>query len=87
MYKIDAHEDAIVSLACSLSYIISLGQDEKLRVWERFQGNLLNTISMNRTHSNLLMLTSSLIVVSRPGNNVLNFETHFVESNHILLYL
>uniref|UniRef100_A0A336MGS4 Sterol regulatory element-binding protein cleavage-activating protein n=1 Tax=Culicoides sonorensis TaxID=179676 RepID=A0A336MGS4_CULSO len=68
VFKIDAHEDSIVSLACSPSYIISLGLDERLRVWERFQGHLLNTMNVIHPYSSLLMLTPSLLVTARPGS-------------------
>lgn len=44
IYKIDAHNGPILSLVCAPSYIISLGSDGRLCVWERFQLNLLNTI-------------------------------------------
>lgn len=67
IYKLEAHDDSIVSLAYSPSYIISLGLDERLRVWERFQGHLLNTINVIHPYSSLLMLTPSLLVTGRPG--------------------
>ncbi len=44
MYSIQAHDGTIFALAYSASYVISLGQDEKICVWDRFQGHLLNTI-------------------------------------------
>lgn len=46
MYSIQAHDGTIFALAYSDSYVISLGQDEKLCVWDRFQGHLLNTIAV-----------------------------------------
>ncbi|CAO1392652.1 unnamed protein product [Diamesa tonsa] len=67
MYNLQAHEDCVVSLACAPSYIISLGLDERLRVWERFQGHLMNTINVNHAYTNLLMLTPSLLVTGKPG--------------------
>uniref|UniRef100_W4VSE5 Sterol regulatory element-binding protein cleavage-activating protein n=1 Tax=Corethrella appendiculata TaxID=1370023 RepID=W4VSE5_9DIPT len=67
MYKIQAHDDSIVSLVCSPSYVISLGLDERLRIWERFQGHLLNTINVMHAYSTLLMLTPSLLVTGKPG--------------------
>lgn len=71
MYNLQAHDDSIVSMACAPSYIISLGLDERLRVWERFQGHLLNTINVIHAYSNLLMLTPSLLVTGKPGKNIL----------------
>ena len=44
IFSVQAHDGNIVSLAYSSSYVISLGVDDRLCVWERFQGHLLNTI-------------------------------------------
>lgn len=68
MYNIQAHDGSISCLACAPSYVISLGTDERIRVWERFQGNLLNTINISNAYSNLLMLTPSLLVTSKLGS-------------------
>lgn len=68
MYSIQAHDGAIVSLVCSSSYVISMGTDERLYIWERFQGNLLNTINVPYVYTSLLMLTPSLLITAKPGN-------------------
>ncbi|XP_017777723.1 PREDICTED: sterol regulatory element-binding protein cleavage-activating protein isoform X2 [Nicrophorus vespilloides] len=68
MYSIQAHDGQINSLTYSASYVISLGADERICVWERFQGHLLNTIHVNGTHtSQVLMLTPHLVVTARAG--------------------
>lgn len=67
MYSIQAHDGAILSLACASSYVISLGADKRIYIWERFQGNLLNTINVSYIYTSLLMLTPSLLVTSKPG--------------------
>lgn len=67
MYSIEAHDGAVVSLICSSSYVISMGTDERLYIWERFQGNLLNTINVAHVYTSLLMLTPSLLVTAKPG--------------------
>ncbi|KAL1116559.1 hypothetical protein AAG570_005031 [Ranatra chinensis] len=46
VYSLDAHDGPVVALTYSLSYVISLGSDERLCVWDRFQGHLLNTIQV-----------------------------------------
>ena len=46
VYSIQAHDGAVLSLAYSPSYVVSMGSDEKLCVWERFQGHLINTIHL-----------------------------------------
>ncbi|XP_037887733.1 sterol regulatory element-binding protein cleavage-activating protein [Glossina fuscipes] len=68
MYSIQAHDGALSCLACAPSYVISLGTDERVCVWERFQGNLLTTINISNAYSNLLMLTPSLLVTSKMGS-------------------
>lgn len=67
MYSIQAHDGAILSLACAPSYVISVGADERLCVWERFQGHLLNTINTTHIYTSLLMLTPSLLVTGKSG--------------------
>lgn len=68
MYSIQAHDGAIVSLVCASSYVISLGADERVYIWERFQGNLLNTITnVPYIYTSLLMLTPSLLITAKPG--------------------
>lgn len=46
MYSIQAHDGPISAITYSASYIISVGGDDKICVWERFQGHLLNTIQL-----------------------------------------
>ncbi|XP_065077845.1 sterol regulatory element-binding protein cleavage-activating protein [Ochlerotatus camptorhynchus] len=70
MYKIEAHDDSIVALACSPSYVISLGLDERIRVWDRFQGQPLTTMTVLHAYSSLVMLTPSLLVTGKPGSLV-----------------
>lgn len=71
LYNLTAHEDCLVSIASAPSYIITLGLDEKIRVWERFQGHLLNTINLHQSHSySIVMLTPSLLITAKPGNNL-----------------
>ena len=44
VYSIQAHDGALLNLAYSTNYIISMGSDERLCVWERLQGHLINSI-------------------------------------------
>jgi len=65
---LQAHEECLVSITSAPSYIITLGLDERIRVWERFQGHLLNTINLHHAHSNsIVMLTPSLLITAKPG--------------------
>ncbi|KAL7027293.1 hypothetical protein ACKWTF_005397 [Chironomus riparius] len=68
LYNLQAHEECLVSITSAPSYIITLGLDERIRVWERFQGHLLNTINLHHAHSNsIVMLTPSLLITAKPG--------------------
>nr|CAI5846666.1 unnamed protein product [Callosobruchus analis] len=72
MYSNQAHNGSITSLTYSASYVISLGTDERLCVWERFQGHLLNTISIPQTFSNqILMLAQHLVITARSGGLII----------------
>ena len=57
VYSIQAHDGAVLSLAYSPSYVVSMGSDEKLCVWERFQGQLINTINL----VNILFLKKTVL--------------------------
>ena len=53
VYSLQAHDGALLSLAYSSNYIISMGSDERLCVWEKLQGHLINCIilvSLTRLH-------------------------------------
>lgn len=66
MYSIQAHDGAVAAMACSVSYVISIGTDERLCVWERFQGHLLHTLPAHRFAYSLqlVMLTHHLLITS-----------------------
>ena len=46
LYSIQAHDGCVISMTHSPSYVVSMGSDEKLCVWERLHGHLINTISL-----------------------------------------
>lgn len=48
LYSIQAHDGALLSLSYSSNYIISMGADDRLCVWERLQGHLINSIFLVR---------------------------------------
>lgn len=52
VYSIQAHDGALLNLAYSSNYIISMGSDERLCVWERLQGHLINSIYLVRIKNN-----------------------------------
>lgn len=66
MYSIQAHDGTVAAITCSVSYVISIGTDEKLCVWERFQGHLLHALPVHRAAYSLqlVMLTHHLLITS-----------------------
>ena len=44
VYSMQAHDGAVTSLAYTTSYVISAGSDERLCIWDRFQGHMLNSL-------------------------------------------
>lgn len=73
MYSIQAHDGAVASITCSASYVISMGLDEKLCVWERFQGHLLHALPSQRISLclQLVMLTHHLLITSTQGSLII----------------
>lgn len=73
MYSIQAHDGAVAAITCSVSYVISIGTDERLCVWERFQGHLLHTLPAHKAAYSLqlVMLTHHLLIIS---NQVIFFR-------------
>ena len=46
MYSVQSHDGGVLGITCSASYIISIGQDDKICVWDRFHGHQLNSIQI-----------------------------------------
>lgn len=46
MYTVQSHDGAVLGLTCSASYVISIGQDDRICVWDRFHGHQLNSIQI-----------------------------------------
>lgn len=57
MYTVQSHDGAVLGLTCSASYVISIGQDDKICVWDRFHGHQLNSIQIVRYFIFLLSTT------------------------------
>lgn len=71
MYSIQAHDGAVAAITCSASYVISIGADERLCVWERFQGHLLHALPAHRSAYSLqlVMLTHHLLITTNEVQN------------------
>ncbi|KAK9501038.1 hypothetical protein O3M35_002162 [Rhynocoris fuscipes] len=72
VYCLEAHDGAVAALTYSSSYVLSLGTDDRLCVWDRFHGHLLNTIQMEQSFcSSMVMLTHNLLITSKQGSLIL----------------
>ncbi|XP_039763259.1 sterol regulatory element-binding protein cleavage-activating protein [Pararge aegeria] len=64
VYSMQAHDGAVTSLAYTASYVVSAGADERLCIWDRFQGHMLNSIHIGLNYmSRMLPLTHTLLVM------------------------
>lgn len=64
IYSIQAHDGAVTSLNYTTSYVISAGADERLCIWDRFQGHMLNSINVGLNYmSKMLPLTHTLLLM------------------------
>ncbi|XP_050683953.1 sterol regulatory element-binding protein cleavage-activating protein-like [Leptidea sinapis] len=63
LYSVAAHDGAVTSLACTASYVVSCGADQRLAIWDRFRGHLLNTLHVGLDYmSHMFPLTHTLLV-------------------------
>lgn len=78
--SVQAHHGAITTLTCTTSYILSLGEDDKLCVWERFQGHLLNTLQMVCNGDGLPVMLSPVMGLANRCKSVLISASCHVKS-------
>ncbi|XP_064647832.1 sterol regulatory element-binding protein cleavage-activating protein-like [Lineus longissimus] len=68
IHKMSGHSSAVTGLACTPSYIVSTGLDERLCVWQRSKGTLMYNLELGPGgFSSLSMLTSKLMVGGSHG--------------------
>ncbi|EEC13205.1 sterol response element binding protein cleavage-activating protein, putative, partial [Ixodes scapularis] len=63
-YSLTAHRGAVLALRTTGLYMLSLGSDSRLRIWEKSQGHLLHTLYQANTLCNNMALLSDNIVVT-----------------------
>ncbi|XP_041365861.1 sterol regulatory element-binding protein cleavage-activating protein-like isoform X2 [Gigantopelta aegis] len=66
VYDFKGHDGSIVTLTATLHYIISLGLDDKICIWERSRGQMLHSLEMEQCCS-LSLLTNNLLVAGGQG--------------------
>lgn len=69
VHKLCAHDEPVISLTCSLHYVISQGQDFRLCVWNRSRGQLLHDIQLDigLYSQQMVLLTDKLLVLGGQG--------------------
>ena len=67
-----AHNGPVTDMTYSPGCVVSLGEDEKLCVWERHQGHLLNCVdTAGDCLTGLVMLTHNILVTASGKENTL----------------
>ncbi|GAB6026796.1 hypothetical protein CHUAL_013289 [Chamberlinius hualienensis] len=67
--RLQGHDGAVVALSYTASYVLSVGADNRLVVWERFQGHILNNIYLNQSYCrSIIMLTDNLLLTGQQGS-------------------
>jgi len=63
MYTVQSHDGGVLGITCSASYVISIGQDDKICVWDRFHGHQLNSIQIVRYFISVNALNFIFIII------------------------
>ncbi|KAF8795037.1 Sterol regulatory element-binding protein like [Argiope bruennichi] len=72
MYSLNGHHGTVMSLLSTDIYMISQGTDNHICIWEKSQGHLLHSISLDfNLHSNIMLLTNNIMVTAKEDNLVL----------------
>ena len=65
VFTFQAHNGPVTDITYSPGCVVTLGEDDRLCVWERHQGHLLNSVdTTGDTLSGLVMLTHNLVVTA-----------------------
>lgn len=71
-YSLTAHRGAVLALRTTELYLLSLGSDSRLRIWEKSQGHLLHTLyQANSLCRNMELLSENIVVTAKEDHLVL----------------
>nr|KAG5700923.1 hypothetical protein BaRGS_034208 [Batillaria attramentaria] len=66
-HKFQWHEGAVAQLATSLQFVVSVGQDDLVCVWERTRSQLLHKLSMELLGGSIILMAHNLGVLGVQG--------------------
>ncbi|XP_064456623.1 sterol regulatory element-binding protein cleavage-activating protein-like isoform X2 [Ornithodoros turicata] len=71
-YSLTAHRGAVLALRTTSLYLLSLGSDSRLRIWEKTQGHLLHTLyQANSLCRNMELLSENIVITAKEDHLVL----------------
>ncbi|XP_070211949.1 sterol regulatory element-binding protein cleavage-activating protein-like isoform X2 [Littorina saxatilis] len=66
-HKFKWHDEAVVQLATSLQFVVSLAQDDHMCVWERTRGQLVHKLQMEFLGGSIVLMSNNLGVIGVQG--------------------
>lgn len=84
-YSLTAHKGAVLSLRTTALYLLTLGSDSKLRIWEKSQGHLLHTLYQANTLCINMALLSDNIVVTAKEDHLVLWDTNQGEAIQVVM--
>lgn len=84
-YSLTAHRGAVLALRTTGLYMLSLGSDSRLRIWEKSQGHLLHTLYQANTLCNNMALLSDNIVVTAKEDHLILWDVNQGEAVQMVL--
>ncbi|XP_077514894.1 SREBP cleavage activating protein isoform X3 [Amblyomma americanum] len=84
-YSLTAHRGAVIALRTTRLYLLSLGADSRLRIWEKSQGHLLHTLYQANTLCNTMALLSETIVVTAKEDHLVLWDLNQGEAVQVVM--
>lgn len=84
-YSLTAHRGAVLSLRTTRLYLLSLGADSRLRIWDKSQGHLLHTLYQANTLCNTMALLSETIVITAKEDHLVLWDLNQGEAVQVVM--
>nr|XP_050044303.1 sterol regulatory element-binding protein cleavage-activating protein-like isoform X1 [Dermacentor andersoni] len=84
-YSLTAHRGAVLSLRTTGLYLLSLGVDSRLRIWDKSQGHLLHTLYQANTLCNTMALLSETIVITAKEDHLVLWDLNQGEAVQVVM--
>lgn len=84
-YSLTAHRGSVLSLRTTGLYLLSLGSDSRLRIWDKSQGHLLHTLYQANTLCNTMALLSETIVITAKEDHLVLWDINQGEAVQVVM--